>query len=178
MDTEALIEKIREEGKRSLEENVVNLLKEKKLTVALAESCTGGAIAARIVNVPGASDVFGTGFVTYSNEAKQKNLGVSAHTLETKGAVSRECAAEMAEGCRLAAGSDFGISVTGLAGPGGGTEETPVGTVFIGCCLEKQVIVKAYHFSGERAEVREQAVSHALALLLDCIRSESCASDG
>lgn len=119
---------------KTLEESVVDLLKEKELTLSLAESCTGGAIAARIVNVPGASQVFTHGFVTYSNRAKRECLGVKKSTLKTVGAVSAKCAKQMAKGGCAASGADICLSVTGLAGPDGGTSETPVGTVFMGCC--------------------------------------------
>lgn len=155
----------------TLEESVVELLKSKGLTLSLAESCTGGAVAARIVNVPGASDVFGQGFVTYCNEAKMKHLGVTTETLKRYGAVSAQCAQEMAAGGQKAAGSDICISVTGLAGPGGGTEETPVGTVFVGCSYQGSVQSREYHMPGGRAKIREQAVVYALSLLRECILS-------
>ena len=119
---------------KTLEEAVIDLLKEKDLKLSLAESLTGGMIAQRIVNVSGASEVFGYGFVTYSNKAKHKCLGVKKRTLKEQGAVSAKCAREMAKGACKASGADISISVTGLAGPGGGTKETPVGTVFMGCC--------------------------------------------
>lgn len=155
--------------KKTLEEAVVDMLKDQQLTLALAESCTGGAIAARIVNVPGASDAFTHGYVTYSNRAKRKCLGVKKSTLKTEGAVSAKCAREMAKGGCFVSGADICLSVTGLAGPDGGTEETPVGTVFMGCCYNSQVITKEYHFTGNRSKIREQAAAHALALLRDCI---------
>jgi len=125
-----------------LEAVVVRLLTERKLTLALAESCTGGAIANRITNVPGASAVFLAGIVSYSNEAKQKFLGVRAETLAEHGAVSEAVVREMAEGVRQQTGADFALSVTGIAGPGGGTPEKPVGTVFIGLASLKHVIVE------------------------------------
>lgn len=154
---------------KSLEEDVVDMLKDQKLTLALAESCTGGAIAARIVNVPGASEVFSHGFVTYSNRAKRKCLGVKKSTLKTEGAVSAKCAKEMAKGGCMAADADICLSITGLAGPDGGTDKTPVGTVFMGCCYNRKVITHEYHFTGNRAKIREQAVAHALALLRECM---------
>lgn len=152
------------------EECVVSLLKENNLTLSLAESCTGGAVAASIVNVPGASDVFPLGFVTYSNQAKRQCLGVKKTTLKKHGAVSAKCAFEMARGAAKAAGTDVSLSVTGLAGPGGGTIETPVGTVFMGCCVNGKIRVKEFHFEGSRAEIREQAVKNGLKLLIKCIR--------
>ena len=108
---------------KTLEEAVIDLLKEKDLKLSLAESLTGGMIAQRIVNVSGASEVFGYGFVTYSNKAKHKCLGVKKRTLKEQGAVSAKCAREMAKGACKASGADISISVTGLAGPGGGTRK-------------------------------------------------------
>ena len=116
----------------SLEEIVVKLLDQQGKTISMAESCTGGLIAHRITNVPGASEVFTHGFVTYSNPAKQQLLGVSATTLEQHGAVSEAVAMQMAEGALAKAQADIAVSVTGIAGPGGGSEDKPVGTVWIG----------------------------------------------
>jgi nicotinamide-nucleotide amidase len=115
----------------TLEAVIVRLLTGRKQTLTLAESCTGGAIAHRITNIPGASAVFLGGFVTYSNAVKEKFLGVRPETLAANGAVSEPVAREMAEGARRETGADFAIAVTGIAGPGGGTAEKPVGTVFI-----------------------------------------------
>lgn len=154
---------------KTLEEAVIDLLKEKDLKLSLAESLTGGMIAQRIVNVSGASEVFGYGFVTYSNKAKHKCLGVKKRTLKEQGAVSAKCAREMAKGACKASGADISISVTGLAGPGGGTKEIPVGTVFMGCCYKGMAIAKEFHFTGNRMRVREQTTAHALAMLRDCI---------
>jgi nicotinamide-nucleotide amidase len=116
----------------SMEETVVRLLREKNKRLATAESCTGGLIANRITDVPGASEVFVSGFVTYANEAKVSQLGVSPETLTAYGAVSEEVAKEMAEGALRAGSADIAVSVTGIAGPGGGSEEKPVGTAWIG----------------------------------------------
>lgn len=157
---------------KTLEESVVDLLKEKELTLSLAESCTGGAIAARIVNVPGASRVFTHGFVTYSNRAKRECLGVKKSTLKTVGAVSAKCAKQMAKGGCAASGADICLSVTGLAGPDGGTSETPVGTVFMGCCCNGHTITREYHFTGNRTKIRQQAVASALVLLRECMMGE------
>lgn len=154
---------------KTLEEAVIDLLKEKDLKLSLAESLTGGMIAQRIVNVSGASEVFGYGFVTYSNKAKHKCLGVKKRTLKEQGAVSAKCAREMAKGACKASGADISISVTGLAGPGGGTKETPVGTAFMGCCYKGKAIAKEFHFTGNRMRIREQTTAHALAMLRDCI---------
>ena len=154
---------------KTLEEAVVDMLCDQNLTLALAESCTGGAVASRIVGVPGASQVFSTGYVTYSNRAKRKCLGVKKSTLKIEGAVSAKCAKEMAKGGCMASGADICLSVTGLAGPDGGTPQTPVGTVFMGCCYHGRVQTNEYHFTGNRAKIREQATAHALALLRRCI---------
>lgn len=138
-----------------------NLL-ERKMKIATAESCTGGMIAAKITSVSGASRCFDCGLVTYSNEQKHKLLEVSDETLAKHGAVSEETALEMCRGVKKLAKADFGISVTGIAGPTGGTAEKPVGTVWIGICGED--IHKAYKFlfDGDRDEVRGQTVNKAL----------------
>lgn len=155
--------------KKTLEEAVVELLAAKNMTVTTAESCTGGAIAARIVNVPGASDVFKQGLVTYSNKAKRKYLMVKKSTLKSEGAVSEKTAREMAKGGCFMTKSDACIAVTGIAGPGGGTDRKPVGLVYISCCVGGHVEVRECRFNGNRSQVREQSVVSALTLLRDCI---------
>ncbi len=130
-------------------QNVVQLLKERHFTLATAESCTGGLISAEITSVSGSSDVFGYGVCTYANEAKMKLLGVKEETLASVGAVSEETAVQMAEGARKLSGADIAVSVTGIAGPGGGTPEKPVGTVYIGFASDKTVYAKRYLFTGE-----------------------------
>ena len=154
---------------KTLEEAVVDLLKEKNMTLSLAESCTGGAVAARIVNVPGASEALMCGFVTYTNRAKRKCLGVKKSPLKNEGAVSAKCAKEMAKGGAKAAETDVCLSVTGLAGPGGGTEETPVGTVFMGCCCAGKTTTREFHFTGNRSRIRGQAVAQALTFIRDSL---------
>lgn len=149
----------------TMEEAVVRLLNKYELTVTTAESCTGGMIASKIVNVPGASEVFNEGFITYSNKAKRKHLDVSKNTLKKYGAVSEQTVKEMALGGVFAADSDACIAVSGIAGPDGGTDEKPVGLVYIGCCIKDNVTVKECHFQGTRYEVREQAANAALDLL-------------
>lgn len=154
---------------KTLEEAVVDLLKEKNMTLSLAESCTGGAVAARIVNVPGASDALMCGYVTYTNRAKRKCLGVKKSTLNKEGAVSAKCAKEMAKGGAKAARADVCLSVTGLAGPGGGTKETPVGTVFMGCTCAGKTTTREFHFTGNRSRIRGQAVAQALTFIRDSL---------
>ena len=161
------------EESKTLEEAVVDLLKENEMTLSLAESCTGGAVASRIVGVSGASEVLMCGFVTYTNRAKRKCLGVKKSTLHTEGAVSAKCAREMAKGGCKAAKTDVCLSVTGLAGPGGGTEEIPVGTVFMGCCCNGKTVVKEFHFTGNRSRIREQAAAQALTLIRDCVLDQT-----
>lgn len=153
----------------TLEETVVRLLKERKLLITTAESCTGGLVAARIVNVPGASDVFHAGFVTYCDKAKHKILNVGKSTLKRYTAVSAVTALEMALGAEKKAKADIAVSVTGIAGPDGGSEKFPVGLVFIGCSYHGDTCVKEYHFSGDRAEIRAQAAQMALELVRTCI---------
>lgn len=155
----------------TLEEAVVRLLLENSLTLCTAESCTGGLVSARLVNVSGASDVFKCGHVTYSNKAKRRMLGVKKSTLDEHTAVSAEVAGEMAKGARKSCKADVAVSVTGLAGPGGGTEQIPVGTVYIGCDVKGKVTVREYHFSGNRSKIRENAAAAALTLVRDGILS-------
>lgn len=154
---------------KNLETAVTELFMNQKLTLTTVESCTGGALSARIVDVPGASEVLKQGFITYSNKAKKRFVMVKKSTLEKHGAVSEKCAKEMAKGGVFVTGSDVAVSVTGFAGPEGGTEEVPVGTVFIGCTFKGKTTVREYHFEGDRSSVREQAVVNALVLLRDCV---------
>lgn len=154
----------------SLEEAVVQLLKDRGLTVTCAESCTGGLLSGRIINVPGVSDVYKAGFVTYSNKAKHKLLGVRNSTLKKFGAVSPQTAWEMAAGAARATKSDVALSVTGIAGPDGGTPKKPVGLVYIGCSVKGKVTVKKYKFSGNRSQIRESTVTTALKLVQKCVK--------
>lgn len=133
---------------------LVDMLILKRYTVATAESCTGGMVSSAIVGVPGASEVLNESYVTYSNGAKERIIGVKKETLEKFGAVSEETAMEMASGVAKVACADCAISVTGIAGPDGGTEEKPVGTVYAGFYLRGTVKVKRYNFDGDRYEVR------------------------
>lgn len=149
----------------TLEKVVAQQLMEKGLTFATAESCTGGLIAKRLTEIPGISSSFLAGIVSYSNEAKMKLLGVSETTLAQFGAVSAETAVEMAAGARNVAGSDLAISVTGIAGPGGGTPEKPVGLVYIGFADQKAAKAYRYIFSGDREGIRLQTANTALNLV-------------
>jgi nicotinamide-nucleotide amidase len=148
-----------------MESVVVRLLAGRKKTLALAESCTGGCIANRVTNVPGASAVFPGGFVTYSNDVKEKFLGVRAETLAAHGAVSEAVACEMAEGARQQTGADFALAVTGIAGPDGGTKEKPVGTVFIGLAGAFGTVVERKMNSFERGTFKEVTAWQALEML-------------
>ena len=149
----------------TLEMALTKLLIKKKYTMTTAESCTGGMIAARMVNAPGVSAVLKSGFITYANEAKEELLGVPHDTLEKFGAVSRETAEEMAEGAVKAAHADAAVAVTGIAGPDGGTKEKPVGLVYIGVNARGNVEVREYHFSGSRQKIRESVTAAALTFL-------------
>lgn len=155
--------------KTTLEQALVEMLLKEKMTVACAESCTGGLLSARIINVPGVSDAYKTGFITYSNKAKRKLLGVKKTTLAKYGAVSARTAEEMVRGLAAVTKADVTLSVTGIAGPDGGSEEKPVGLVYIGCLVRGQLRVKEYRFSGSRQKIRESAVTEALVLARECI---------
>lgn len=153
----------------TLEQAVVALLLKNSLTVTTAESCTGGLLAARLINVPGVSEVFKSGQVTYSNKAKKKLLGVKKSSLDKYGAVSESVAKEMAKGAAAAAKADVAVAVTGIAGPDGGTKEKPVGLVYIACSVCGRTMVKEYQFPGNRGKVRENSVVAALTLMRQCI---------
>ena len=157
----------------SLQLNISSLAKtlalqciEKKVTFGTAESCTGGLISAFITDIAGASAVFYGGIVSYDNSIKEKLLGVHAETLREKGAVSSETALEMSAGAVRALGVDLAVSVTGIAGPGGGTDKKPVGLVYISVASQRGLSVTENHFSGDRESVRLQTVQKALSLLL------------
>ena len=144
------------------ESRLVKLLLEKDLQITCAESCTGGMITSLLVNVPGVSEILMESYVTYSNEAKHRLLGVEQEALSKYGAVSQQVAFQMAEGAARAAGADAAIAVTGIAGPGGGTAQKPVGLVYIGTYLCGNIRVTENHFLGERYEIRRQAAEAAL----------------
>ncbi|HAU99844.1 MAG TPA: hypothetical protein DCW47_01460, partial [Lachnospiraceae bacterium] len=153
----------------SLARTVFDLLSGNNLTLATAESCTGGMIAARLVDMPGISEVFKEGFITYSNKAKRSRLGVKKSTLLRYGAVSAETVREMAKGGAFFSKADICVAVSGTAGPDGGTEEKPVGTVFVGCCIKGKTVTKECHFKGDRNQIREQAVTEAFSLIRRCV---------
>lgn len=136
-----------------------------RVRLATAESCTGGGVAARVTSVSGSSEYFLGGIVAYSNDAKQALLGVSPETLATRGAVSAECAREMAEGARRAFGAEFAVSTTGIAGPGGATNRKPVGLVYIALAGPDKTSVEEFHFPGGRAVVTDAATEAALLML-------------
>lgn len=149
----------------TLEEAIVELCREKNITVTTAESCTAGLLAGRLMNVAGASEIYNEGYITYSNDSKKRLLGVKADTLDEYGAVSHETAAEMALGAAKAAAARAAVSVTGIAGPGGGSKEKPVGLVYVGCAVNGEVRTEEFRFTGNRAKNREYAVVRALTLL-------------
>ncbi len=139
--------------------------KEKKLKLAFAESCTGGLLSALFTEIPGSSQVVDCGFVTYSNEAKIKMLGVKVETLRNYGAVSEEVAKEMAIGALRNSQSDVALAITGIAGPDGGSEEKPVGLVYIGIADRNKASTKRFIFSGIRSDIRKSTVAEALKIL-------------
>ena len=156
-------------NKNSIQNTLGEILCRNKLTISTAESCTGGMISSNLVSYPGISEVFLEGAVTYSNEAKMRTLQVKQDTLKQFGAVSEQTAKEMAEGVAKRAGADVAVSTTGIAGPGGGTKDKPVGLVYIGVYCNSEV--KAYRniFDGDRMQVREKATMKALELLKENI---------
>ncbi len=146
-------------------EEIILKLVENNVTIATAESCTGGSLGKIITSVPGVSSIYGYGFITYANEAKVNILGVSPKTLEEHGAVSRETALEMAIGARAAAKSDIAVSVTGIAGPGGGTEEKPVGLVYIAIADKGGAEYRKLNLQGSRDEIREKTCKEVFQLI-------------
>lgn len=153
------------EADETLQKVCVDRLLARGETLAVAESCTGGLIAASVVEIAGCSDCFTEGCVTYANDAKMRRLGVKEETLLSHGAVSAECAREMAEGMRRSAGSDYALSSTGIAGPGGGTAEKPVGLVYVALASKEGTFVKELRLGGNRDRIRRAAALNALDLL-------------
>ena len=146
-------------------ENLVELLKARGLVCATAESCTGGGVGSAITGVPGSSAVFAGGVISYSNEVKRDVLGVSAEALDQYGAVSPQVAEQMADGVRRLLKTDLAVSLTGIAGPDGGSDEKPVGLVWFGLSTPAGTRTEKCLFRGDRAQVRAQAVVHALGML-------------
>lgn len=150
-----------------IEARIGRILRERRMKIAVAESCTGGLIANRITNIQGASDYFDMGFVTYSNDSKELYLFVPEEVIAEKGAVSSEVAKEMAEGVKETTEADVALSVTGVAGPGGGTPEKPIGTVYVGLASKDGTVVRKFLFSGDRLSIKEQTSEEALKMVLD-----------
>jgi nicotinamide-nucleotide amidase len=159
--------------KEGLEEKVASLLLSRKMTVAVAESCTGGLICHRLTNVSGSSDYLEMGVITYSNRSKIKLLGVQEKILRDHGAVSEACVRSMAAGVKGLAGTDLGLAVSGIAGPTGGTPEKPVGTVHMALAWDKEVYCWKHRFEGSREEIKEQASREALLRIRDLCKSLS-----
>jgi len=155
------------EEDRRLEEEIGPLLRRRKATLCVAESCTGGLVAHRITNVAGSSDYFEMGIVSYSNRSKVELLGIPKRDIDRYGAVSHQVAEQMGRGIRLRAKTDIGLATTGIAGPQGGTRETPVGTVFIGLDHEGGTEIREFHFRGSREEIKEKASRKSLEMLMD-----------
>jgi len=159
--------------KMPIEFQVYELLKKYHITLTTAESATGGMIASTLINVPGISEFFQEAYVTYSNDAKVKMIGVDRELIDTYGVVSREVAENMAISVAKTARTEAALSITGVAGPDGGTVDCPVGTVYIGCFLNGQTFVEHHVFDGKRIEVREKATNRALTLLVEQINFAS-----
>ena len=150
-------EKVYGEDDTAIEDEVAKILVEKNLKISVAESCTGGMVSSSLINYPGISSVFMEGCVTYSNEAKMMTLNVKKETLNTVGAVSEQCAKEMSEGVAARHNTNIGLSTTGIAGPEGGSEDKPVGLVYMGITINNKTIVKKYIFNGNRQQIRSRA---------------------
>ncbi len=153
-------------GNEAIENVLLRLLKENDLKLSVAESCTGGLIGEKITSVPGSSENFIGGIIVYSNEMKINLLDVDKDIIEKLGAVSEECAEKMAENACNIMNSDAAISVTGIAGPGGGTDDKPVGLVYIGICLNSETEVRKFYFRGDRKAIRERSAKTAMNLLI------------
>ena len=163
---------VKMDAMREASARAFELLKARSEHVSFAESLTGGLIAATMIENPGASAVINESYVTYAEASKARILGVEWYTIEHDGVVSANCAYEMAMGVRRISRADWGVSATGLAGPDGGTEQTPVGTVFIGVAGRKNAQAYECHFVGDRAQVRRQAVQAAFELLAEAMLAE------
>jgi nicotinamide-nucleotide amidase len=154
----------------AMEKIIGDYLRERKFTLSVAESCTGGLISDRITDVSGSSDYFQGGIVTYSIQAKARYLGIPLSYIKKYGVVSPQVAKRMAEGVRKAFHTTFGLSVTGVAGPMGGTPKTPVGTVFVGFSDGRVTLAMEEHFKGTRRKIKERAAERCLIILLDHLK--------
>ncbi|MBU3616638.1 CinA family protein [Polynucleobacter sp. JS-Polo-80-F4] len=154
-----------------LTKTLAQILLSRNWTVSLAESCTGGLVCATLTELAGSSEWFERGYITYSNEAKAECLDVPPLLIESHGAVSEQVAKAMAEGAHMNSGSNVAISITGVAGPSGGSAEKPVGTVCFGWATENQTLTKTMHFEGDRQTIRQQATEFALTELIALLRS-------
>ena len=155
---------------QKIEDQVFQLLKQHRITLSTAESATGGMIASLLVNVPGVSEFFQEGYVTYSNDAKVKMIGVDRMLIDTYGVVSSEVAENMAISVAKTAETDAALSVTGVAGPDGGTLDCPVGTIYISCFFKGKTVTEHHVFAGDRLEIRKAAAERALELLIEQIK--------
>ncbi len=169
MDTKGLQEEYTDITDDLISQKLVELLTEKGYTITFAESCTGGLASAALVNTAGASEVLKCSLVTYANEAKRDLLGVKEETLEKYGAVSQQTACEMAQGAASFAKADVAVSITGIAGPGGGTKEKPVGLVYIACSVKGMIRAEKHIFTGDRLQVRQSSAQRALQMAVECI---------
>ncbi len=154
---------------KTIEKTIARVLTNKKLTLALAESCTGGLVADSLTNIPGSSKYFILGIVAYSNEAKVKLLNIPGDILKQHGAVSKETALMLAQNVKRLGQTDVGLGITGIAGPGGATPSKPVGLVFIAVSLGHYNYFKKFNFSGNRLKIKRSAKDAALHLLLECL---------
>ena len=156
---------VKQTGRISLEKTVASLMRKNHKTISVAESCSGGLLAAKLTSVPGSSNFFKQGLIVYSNESKIILLGIPQNLINREGAVSRTVARIMAEHIRHKAQTDYGISITGIAGPGGATKKKKVGLVYIGIAAPNLSHVEEFHFKGNRDAIRTSSVMHALNLL-------------
>ena len=154
-----------------MEVQIGTLLRKHGKTISIAESCTGGLISHRITNVPGSSNYYDCGVIAYSNQSKIDILHVKSETLKKFGAVSRQTAIEMAQGIKQVSGSDLGLAVTGIAGPGGGTPEKPVGLVYICLASDESVVCEEFRFKGKREEIKFQASEAALQMIKNHVQA-------
>ena len=156
-----------------LEKQLGEELRKRKLTIAVAESCTGGLLASRITDVPGSSEYLLGGVIAYQNEVKEALLRVSHEVIEAHGAVSAQTAEAMASGCRDLFKCDIAVSITGIAGPGGGSTEKPVGLVYVGLATKHEVISRRFQWQGSRIQNKEASVSAAMEMILSALKKET-----